>query len=341
MPTTRTPTARARRLRALLGAITAALLLALVPGAASAQTTTPASPPLTTDPAALAAAVSCTGTPRAGQNPILLIPGTTLTPRENFSWNYERAFQQRGRYYCTVALPNHAMSDVQTSAEYVVAAIRQVSGTTGQKVDLVGFSQGGMIGRWGLHFFPDTRAKVRSVIGLDPSNHGTLDAYPACAVGGCAPAFWQQQTFSRFTTALNRGGETVAGINYTSIYTPTDEVVTPNLDPAASSSLTTGPGGKANISTLQICPAHVADHLSMGSSDAVGYALVVDALDHGGLASAARIPRTVCLRPFHEGVDPATFPARFAAYVAGAGFQAATYPHVPAEPPLRPYATTG
>ncbi len=51
--------------------------------------------------------------------------------------------------------------------------------------------------------------------------------------------------------------------------------------------------------------------------------------------------RAVCLQPFHEGVDPLTFPGRLAQYAAGAGVQVATYPHVLAEPPLREYTTAG
>ncbi|MHC1558578.1 esterase/lipase family protein [Actinomycetospora sp. C-140] len=273
----------------------------------------------------------------AGRAPVLLVPGTTLTAEENFSWNYERAFAAAGRPYCTVTLPNHAMSDIQVSAEYVVAAIRTMNERSGQRVAVVGFSQGGMIGRWALRFWPDTRQQVGEMIGIDPSNHGTLDAYPVCAAAGCAPAFWQQQTLSAFTTALNSGTETFAGIDYTQMWTPTDEVVVPNLGPRPSSALTTGEGRRANISTFDVCPGHVADHLSMGSFDAVAYALVTDALDHDGPAKASRVDRAACLRPFHEGVDPVTFPGRLATYTAGIGAQVALYPHELAEPPLKPY----
>ncbi len=287
----------------------------------------------------LDAALSCgPGTSDASRPVTLFIAGTTLTPQENYSWNYFRAFSAAGRPYCSVELPNHAMSDIQVSAEYVVDAIRAVRARSGRKVAIVGFSQGGMVARWALKYWPDTRSKVGDYVGIDPSNHGTLDAYPVCAAAGCAPAFWQQQSFSHFTTALNDGPETFAGIDYTTVYTPTDEVVVPNLPPAPSSALTTGDGARANISTFDVCPGHVADHLSMGSSDALAYAVVIDALDHDGPASAARIDRGVCLQPLQPGVDPATFPAHFAAYAAGAGFQVATYPHVPAEPPLKPYA---
>ncbi len=79
----------------------------------------------------------------------------------------------------------------------------------------------------------------------------------------------------------------------------------------------------------------------MGSFDALAYALVTDALDHGGLASAARIDRSVCLALLQPGVDPVTFPTHLAAYTAGVALQLATYPHVLAEPPLKAYATGG
>ena len=117
-----------------------------------------------------------------------------------------------------------------------------------------------------------------SVIGLDPSNHGTLTAVPVCAVAR-APAFWQQRTGSAFLAVLNAGQETYPGISYTQIYT--DEVVTPNVPPpAARSELHTGPGDISNIAVQQVRPGHIADHLSMGSTDPVGYVLVVAALTH-------------------------------------------------------------
>jgi hypothetical protein len=299
-------------------------------------------PALRVSDAQIGAALDCTpGVATSSQRPILLVPGTTLTAEENFSWNYERAFAARGRPYCALTLPDHAMGDIQVSAEYVVGAIRAMAARSGRGVAIVGFSQGAMIGRWALRFWPDTRSDVAEVIGLDPSNHGTLDAYPVCAGTGCAPAFWQQQTYSAFTTALNSRAETFAGIDYTQIYTPTDEVVVPNLGPAPSSALTTGEGRRRNVSTFAVCPGHVAEHLSMGSFDAVGYGLVVDALDHEGPADPARVDRAACVAPFHEGVDPVTFPGHVAQYVAGVGFQVATFPHAPAEPPLRDYTTAG
>jgi pimeloyl-ACP methyl ester carboxylesterase len=335
--------------RVLLGAVTLITLLATtaVP-AVAAPTGLPAwgggggaagsGPALQVPAADLARSLTCHDVPGSPLPTILLIPGTTLTPQANFSWNYERAFTAHNRPWCAVTLPNNAMSDIQVSAEYVVAAIRGIAGRSGKPVSIVGFSQGGMIGRWALKWWPDTRHDVGKVIGLDPSNHGTLDAYPVC-VPGCAPSLWQQQTGSKFLAALNAGGETFAGIAYTSIFTPIDEVVVPNLPPAPSSALNTGAGARRNISTFDVCLGHVAEHLTMGSFDAVGYALVIDALDHHDPADPASVDKAVCLQPFNEGVNPVTFPVDLAQYTATVATVLATYPHVFAEPPLAPYAT--
>jgi hypothetical protein len=193
-----------------------------------------------------------------------------------------------------------------------------------------------MVPRWALRFWPDTRDLVTAYVGLDPSNHGTLDAYPVCALG-CAPAFWQQQTGSHFLAALNSGAETFAGIAYTVVYSDTDEVVVPNLPVDSSSSLSGGGGAIANISVQSICPTDVSDHLAMGSYDPVGYALALDAYTHAGLASPSRIPLGTCLEPFQPGVDAATFLTDYAGYVAYIANTIATTPFVSAEPTLAPY----
>ncbi|NKQ55157.1 alpha/beta fold hydrolase [Amycolatopsis sp. K13G38] len=314
------------------------LVLAVFAGSLLLPTTAGAdeTPPLTVPASRLRAAVHCSADVRgADRDPVLLIPGTTLTPEE-FRWNYVRAFRAKGWPYCTVALPHNGMDDIQTAAEYVVYAIRQVSGAAGRKVDVVGHSQGGMIGRWALKYWPDTRVDVGDLVGLAPSNHGTLLANAVC-VPGCAPAFWQQRAGSAFLTALNSGPETWAGIDYTNVYTATDEVVTPNLDHNGSSSLHTGAGRISNVGLQEVCPARVADHLSTGTTDAVAYALVVDALTHDGPADPARIPLSACGQLLMPYVDPATVAQDEANLATTVATQVALYPHAAAEPPLRRY----
>src|SRR5436190_11826336 len=103
----------------------------------------------------LKAALRCTASVASdAREPILLVPGTTMTPEVNFSWNYERALSTLGLPYCTIELPNRAMSDIQVAGEYVVYALRKMSKferhARARKVQVIGYSQGGMVPRWAL-----------------------------------------------------------------------------------------------------------------------------------------------------------------------------------------------
>jgi triacylglycerol esterase/lipase EstA (alpha/beta hydrolase family) len=195
--------------------------------------------------------VSCSGALKgAPREPILLVPGTTLSPQADFGYGWEPALSAMDWPYRTVDLPGNAMGDIQIAGEYLVYAIRTMHAISGQRVDVVGHSQGGMVPRWALRFWPDTRAMVDDVVGLSPSNHGTLDANAVCVLT-CAPAIWQQRWNSAFIAALNSIQETFPGISYTDIYTNTDEVVVPNFGPAASSSLHGSGGAITNVPIQQ------------------------------------------------------------------------------------------
>jgi triacylglycerol esterase/lipase EstA (alpha/beta hydrolase family) len=340
----RRPVARERGLLALAGAL-ACVALAATTATARAEYAplNQRGPKLEVPGKLLRAALRCT--PDVATNPrepILLVPGTTMTPEENFSWNYEPALASLGLPYCTVELPNKAMTDIQVAAEYVVYALRRMSSFEGRararKVQIIGYSQGGMVPRWALRFWPDTRKLVDDDVGLDASNHGTVTADPDC-LEACAPAVWQQRDISAFIAALNSYAETFPGISYTEIYSEDDEIVVPNLDEQGSSSVHTGGGTIANIAVQEVCPGHVADHLAMGSYDPVGYALAIDAVTHAGPAEAARVALTVCAEPFQPGVDPSTFAEDDAGYDRTAGETFATYPRSTSEPPLRCYVT--
>jgi hypothetical protein len=316
------------------------LLLAASP-AAAAPAYAPvdrSGPRLSVPRAQLTAALSCTPTvARAARPPVLLVPGTALTPQANFSWNYERALTALQVPWCAIALPKSGMDDIQIAGEYVVFALRTMHTASHRKVDVIGYSQGGMVPRWALRFWPGTRRLVDDDVGLDASNHGTLDARFCELTSACPPAFWQQRTGAAFLTALNSRQETFPGISYTEIYSATDEVVVPNLPAASSSSLSGGGGRIANVAVQSICPADVSEHLAMGSYDPVGYALAIDAITHAGPADPARVPASVCTRAFQPGVDPATFATDYAAYLGAIASAAVASPEVPAEPALRPY----
>src|SRR3954451_24983413 len=276
-------------------------LLALAPAAARASET---APPLSVPAAELAKALECpkslSGVARA---PVLLIPGTNLEPKANFDWKYEPALDATHIPWCAVTLPRYAMGDIQVSAEYFVAAWRRMHADAGRRVSVIGYSQGGMIGRWALKWWPDTRTMVEDLIGNAPSNHGTLTVRPTCS-SQCPPADYQQRDDSNFIKALNTGPETYVGIDYTVNFTHSDEVVTPNTDAqTGSSALRTGAGRIRNTALQDVCPNDTADHLIIGSYDPVAWALALDALTHDGPADPARIAPDTCHKQYPHGED--------------------------------------
>lgn len=318
-----------RRLLLLL-LLTSAVLGALTPPG-TAEPATDVSAPL------MAHSLDCHGLGAAGPEPVLLIRGTTLSAATNFDWNYARAFQIQRRPYCRVTLPNHGMSDIQIAAEYVAYALRTMHHISARRIQVVGYSQGGMITRWVLKYWPVTRRWVDDVVGIDPSNHGTLDTAAVCAVA-CAAALWQQGHGSALMRALNAGPETWPGISYTQVYSRTDEVVVPNFGAAASSRLKTGGGLISNIAVQSICPLDVSEHLVMGTTDPVAYAVVMDALTHAGPAKASRILRATCGQIVMPAVSMTSLLFNEARVASEVVTSIATAPLLFHEPPLRSYA---
>jgi pimeloyl-ACP methyl ester carboxylesterase len=297
-----------------------------------------AGPALETPEAVLRASLHCTANLTDGRESVLLVPATTVTPRENFSWNYMLAFDAAGRPYCTVTVPNHAMSDMQISAEYVVYAVRAMHTMSRSRVQVVGHSQGGVLARWALRFWPDLRALVDDYIAFAPPNHGTLVADALC-VPDCAPAVWQQTYQSRFVDALNSYEEAFPEVSYTVIYTRSDEFVQPNLDAHGSSALSGSAGHVTNVAVQDICPGDASEHLGVGTYDPVAYAIAIDALTHAGPADPRRVARSVCTEAVMPGVNLVTLPADYGDAIATLAVVLATSPHLPAEPRLKCYVT--
>lgn len=307
------------------------------PAAGGPQTAAPAE--LSVPRALLDAALKCDASvDGARRPPVLLVHGTTLTADANFRWNYLPALRALDMPTCTIDLPISGMGEVQAAAEYVVHAVREMNRRSGQKVQIVGYSQGGMLPRWSMKFWPDIRPMVEDMISLSASNHGTLDARVLCKVP-CAPAISQQRTGSNFLSALNRDGEVLEGIDYTSIYTRYDEIVVPNFGPRASSRLRGGePAKVTNVMTQQLCPLNVADHIAIGTYDSAAFALVLDALTHPGPAQLGRADRGACRQPFMPGVNPATFAIDYLRTLSAIGQAIVTSPTTLREPALRCYA---
>lgn len=316
--------------------------------AARALQTSPSStpPPLETPVEKLEAALKCSESfgPNSGRS-VLFVPGATQTVESNFSWNYLPAMDKEGISWCAIDLPFSNTGELQLSSEYITHAIRKMFATTGTKIAIVGFSQGGVMPRWSLKYFPDTRGMVEDMIGIAAANHGLIETNLLCAppVIGCITSFTQIAVGAKWLDALNIGGETFKGIDYTQVYTRTDDVAVPNFDEANGvSSLRTGDGNKVNIATQDVCITNVADHFVVGSFDPVSYAIVKDALDHEGTASLDRVSALapgLCLETAMPGANPLTFPIDFATKMMSTFAQSVTLqPKSTSEPALKCYA---
>ena len=288
-------------------------------------------PALTVPQALLAAAVWCDSsvTPGSGRQAVLLIHGTGSTPAEAWGWNYMNALPADGYGVCTVTLPNRAVGEFTESAEYAVYAARVAYQRSGRKIAIIGHSQGGTIAAWIGKFWPDVARNATDIISLDGPMQGSALANTICVAGSCTPLTWQLRIGGQHMAAL-KDSPLQQGAAITSISSRLDEIVFPQ--PLAS----TLPGA-ANILVQSICPLRATEHGLM-LSDAVGYALVLDALRHDGGAVAARIPFLLCLQQNLPGTD----------LIAAAGFLPTITAlalgltdvrmFVPSEPPLPAYA---
>jgi hypothetical protein len=253
-----------------------------------------------------------------------------------FRWNYQRALTERGIPWCTFASPRNGLADVQKNGELVAGAIRDMHQRAGRRITIIGHSQGGLVPRWALKFWPETQPMVDDVIALAAPQHGTDTFRRECeGQGSCPPSNWQLATGSQFLAAVNQPAETVAGISYTNVYTRTDQVVTP----IESATLHTGPGAIANLALQDVCPGNVSEHLMVGTQDPVAWALAYDALTHEGPAVAERLPADTCDQFLMPGVNRATYAADFAIAVAELESNVPGSPRVPEEPELACYVT--
>ena len=175
----------------------------------------------------------------------------------------------------------YGTGSIPQSASELGSFIDRVLAATGKtKVDLVGHSQGGMMPRYYLRF-DGGAAKVHTLVGLAPSNHGTtvnglftLAGFFPGATGffGLCQACEEQAAGSAFLTNLNAGSETVTGVSYTVIESENDEVVTPY-----TSAFLTG-RKVTNIDLQKQCVLDQGEHLSM-PYDHIADADVLTALD--------------------------------------------------------------
>lgn len=339
--------------RRLLAITLSALLLAGC-GQSSAPDLDDIEPRLQTDPALLDAALRCTPFTHPDTPAVLLVHGTFLSGYEQWDWTFVPLLSERGFDVCTITYPDRGLGDMQTSAEYVVYALRRMHDLTGRKVAMIGHSQGAVMPRWALKWWPSAREATEDFVMLAGPSHGSVVALPVDPLletlglsslpVGLLPEFYLQ--FARdsdFITALNRGDETPGDVDYTSLYTLFDEVVQPQV-PVSTSALDDGKGNPrvTNLLLQDLCPGRVVDHGTIGLTDRLAFELTLDAIANPGPTDIERAGGTALCGLLSIVPDQIVATPEAAALLnivrqaIEAGLPA---PHLAsAEPPLREYA---
>jgi triacylglycerol lipase len=316
-------------LRSWAGAVAVCALVAAAPAAA-------ADPPLTVPKAKLDAALHCRGKlVGAKRQPIMLVTGTGATGDEAYAIG-KGAFEAYGHPVCTVDFPAFTTADIQVSVQYLVNGIRAMERRAGQPIAVIGISQGGLLPRWALTYWPSLRAKVTDVLSAAGTQHGTnIGDLSPCATNGCPPAVWQQAAGSKLLAAINaQPDETPGPTAWTTVRSTTDETVQPQTGPHPTSALK----GATNVLIQSVCPGRAVSHIGT-ALDSVTFAAFADALSHPGAARVARLPKDVCSHPYAPGLDAGATDA-----ILGASGGLITdrlvnqVPRVTAEPPVRAYA---
>jgi len=289
----------------LVGVALAALLVVF--GSLQATPASAAEPKPDVGAGALRSSLFCQeSATRASRTPVLLVTGTGVDGSEAWPRGIQSSLVRDGIPSCYVNFPQHTTADIQVSVQYLVNAIRVVRQRAGRDIAIYGISQGGLLPRFALTYWPSLRSMVSDVVLLAGTQHGTSVFE---ALGGlCAPpcrlpaATWQQAAGSNLLDALNRPGrdETPGSLSWTTVRTLDDDVVQPTSGPNPTSAL----AGASNLVIQKICPGRKTSHIGSGV-DSVSYAALRDAMANPGPAKAARISPTVCRRPYAPGLDPA------------------------------------
>ncbi|TXI09892.1 MAG: alpha/beta fold hydrolase [Rhizobium sp.] len=313
----------------------------------------PSEPALETPQATLDAALHCTSFTHPDKPAVLLVHGTFTAGQEQYEWNYIPLLSARGYDVCAVTYPDRGLGDQQVSAEYVVNALRRMHARSGRKVAMIGHSQGATMPRWAIKWWPSARDAVDDFILQAGPNHGTAIGAPATLtqelglgalpVGLLPAAFYQFAPASMFVAALNAGDETPGSIDYTTIYTLTDELVEPAQPvPTAALDWQQDNPHVRNVLIQDVCPLQITDHVTIGTTDAVAFALALDAIEHDGPADPVRAGGSALCTNIPIILDPAIASAGANALVTILQSDIAAgvpNPHlVSAEPSLKPYA---
>jgi triacylglycerol lipase len=256
----------------------AAFVIAGCGGASGEAASAPAAPP----PPTVVDSSSCRP-PKQHPHPVVLVHGTFAAT----SWAViGPALARRGYCVFTFYYGDDGTADIAASARELRAFVNQLlARSRARRVSIVGHSEGGMMPRYYIRFLGGAK-KVDDLIGLSPSNHGSMN--PLLLEGaafGCTACAEQEAFGSAFLRKLNAGDETPGPVDYTAIQTALDQVVVPYT----SAFLDGSAKNVTNVMLQSHCPDDDSGHLGI-TSDPVALQWVLNALARRGPADPSFRP---------------------------------------------------
>ncbi|GBE90610.1 lipase class 2 [Nostoc cycadae WK-1] len=152
-------------------------------------------------------------------NPVLLIHGIGDT--EAVFRKMQNYLQDKGwSVYALNLVPNNGDVGLDVLAQQVADYIN-VTFEPEQKLDIVGFSMGGIVSRYYVQRLQGIE-RVQRFITISSPHYGTVMAY-----GSWRPGCEQMRPHSNFLKDLNSDAVMLKQLNFTSIWTPYDLMIVP------------------------------------------------------------------------------------------------------------------
>lgn len=227
-------------------------------------------------------------------NPVILVHGTDSNLYTDYA-GFGPVLVERG--FCVFGLNygrkpefnptkkiTYAWGDIRSSSRQLNEFARNISALYGgQKVDVIGFSQGANVSRWWVNK-DGGREITRTWIGLGSPTRGGIfyglgtlaDRYienKNVAARVLAPALIQQVAGAELMKELNSPRETVIGVNYVTVNTTADEAIQPN------DNMPILDGGATNTFIQEICPEDYTGHIGLPYSP-IAQTLMLQGLGH-------------------------------------------------------------
>jgi triacylglycerol esterase/lipase EstA (alpha/beta hydrolase family) len=224
-------------------------------------------------------AAPLSGTAQAATaDPVIIVAGTSANQPLASVFYAPMAARLRADGYRVYifGLPGGGLGDIAQTSQSLNTFADSVRAQTGaSKVDLIGHSQGGLVGRYYIKSLGGA-SEVDSMISLGAPHYGTALANIGAflGLGNCLGviACNQMAIGSSFLNNLNAGDDTIGNVRYTNIASTFDEVVFPY-----TTSFLNNDGNNVNVKVQSPCWARVVGHLGL-AIDGTVYSGIQDAL---------------------------------------------------------------